>query len=145
MPKQEGFDPNQTGTQSLPKEFRRRILVLDDYRPFGHTLETWIEKWGEDCQIVSCLTSEEALEAMKNQTFDLFIVDGDLGDGKFDEDSLSGKFITEHLAGRHRFVRYSSGSDRIPSSLHGEANIHPEGSTDNLQWWLLNQFFGKQG
>lgn len=50
-----------------------KILVVDDEAPIRDLFEDLFRK--EDCQAVTCATGEEALKILKNDTFDVVLLD----------------------------------------------------------------------
>lgn len=50
-----------------------KILVVDDETPVRDLFEDLFKK--EDCQTVTCATGEEALNILKNETFDVVLLD----------------------------------------------------------------------
>ncbi len=50
-----------------------KILIIDDAEPVFSILKLWIEKWGHEAQIAQ--TGKEALEIVKNNFFDLILLD----------------------------------------------------------------------
>jgi two-component system response regulator (stage 0 sporulation protein F) len=50
-----------------------KILVVDDEAPVRDLFEELFKK--EDCQTVTCASGEEALKILKNETFDVVLLD----------------------------------------------------------------------
>lgn len=50
-----------------------KILVVDDEAPVRDLFEELFKK--EDCQTITCATGEEALKFIKNETFDVVLLD----------------------------------------------------------------------
>lgn len=69
-------------------------------------------------------TAAKAIDELAKSDYCGVIVDGELGDNKFDETSLSGVFVREHLIpNNRRFIRLSAEPERIPRALRGEGAI----------------------
>ena len=94
------------------------ILILDDDGRALRTQREFFEDVGY--AVETTRTVERATAILGSRRVDLVIVDGDLGDGKYDEQSVSGRFILEHIQGRIRYVRSSMYGGEIPENLHGE-------------------------
>ncbi|MBN8549771.1 MAG: hypothetical protein J0M12_10700 [Deltaproteobacteria bacterium] len=95
----------------------RCILVLDDSYLKGISVKRALEDLGYKAHL-AC-TPQQAAELMRGTQFDFAIIDGDLGDGRFDQESRSGRFIREQL-GQIPYGRLSSAPELIPGDLHGK-------------------------
>ena len=75
--------------------------------------------------VVGCAGRDEVeQELTESATFDLAILDGNLGDKKYDSESESGKIILDLLVPKGiSYGRFSSDMDRIPKELHGEITV----------------------
>ena len=94
------------------------ILIIDDNLGSIKTQSDFFQRFGYAIETAN--TVEDAIGIIASRKVDLAIVDGDLGDGEYNENSLSGKFILEHLQGKISYIRSSMQGAAIPKELHGE-------------------------
>lgn len=93
-----------------------RFLVLDDNFMKGLSVVTALQDAGYLVEL-AC-NPGDAARKLAEAPFDFAIVDGDLGDRRWDADGMSGRFIREHL-GAIPYGRYSGSPERVPETLRG--------------------------
>lgn len=93
-----------------------RILVVDD--AFFKALGMCSALRGAGYIADMASTPQDAAQKLQQSKFDLVIVDGDLGDNRWDASSASARFIREHLTAIP-FGRYSGKPEAIPPELRG--------------------------
>lgn len=111
-------EQNPQRDAALPARSSGRILLVDDSLRFAAQISSYLES-ALGRPVVHLRTVEEVIELF-SAPHDIFValVDGNLGDGRADEYSLSGEIVNDILRPRGiPFVRISSNPTAIPDTL----------------------------
>ena len=106
-----------------------KVLFIDDSYSTRTNYSEYLREEGGHTVIV-CSNRQEVEKAFtEHENFEVVILDGDLGDSSYGENSDSGKIVLDILIPKKvYFGRFSNSLGAIPESLHGDFQIDKKSS-----------------
>jgi hypothetical protein len=97
----------------------KKILIVEDDKGIAEISRLLFQALGYTALVAH--TKDAAVTCLETNIIDLVILDGDIGDGKYDETSLTGCLILTYIEPLEiPYGRYTGQPSSIPERLHGE-------------------------
>ena len=124
---------HSAGSSPAPSMTEIRILYVDDSASLRLTISELLKYEGYN--VTACADVKEAQASLESNTFSLAIVDGDLGDKRYDPDGLAGQLVMLLSNKGIRVIRLTADPESIPASVSGEG-VYDKTSISSMVDWM---------
>lgn len=111
-----------------------RALIVDDHTMFCDGLKLLLQTLGAATEVTTCTQSSHALSLVQAQTWDLILLDWNLGHGSVTGDQLIGQFMEQQPSTRVVVISADASAQRVHAAIEAGAVgfVPKEASADLL-------------